>query len=915
MPAQTQTNNAATALIIGPDSKLVAELRSQFEKLHIVSNVREDSVPDSLDQYGYVWLFLSDYFLSTTDKQKNIENLKILLKKIEKKQTKLALIARHPNDYYVSPHNQASVFEHQNHILSCIDEAKKNTEVNSRVIVISGLLQGGVKRDTPLFIELPFSELPQKIIETANGNEAIRPLGLEVAVKEIIKTMFSQHSRHQIYELASKDLTTVSSLVFNIAKQVGTAETVVYKTNYSIQKIDFPSTRIELKNTIEVNRLIYATALETINNHAIHTARLVKAPTIAPKPVLVEKKIEKPVIKNIVKKSTKNNKTNPLTYAILGLLIVCVLTILLSPLAYFILIKNTLTQLKNFDTISAQKTSSYAKNLYPLVSKTAYVYVPIMGVVVGGVSSRDMGGMLGISRQVLEIAEQLEQVKQSGRNIIGHIIDSQKIDIAREVSTTRQRMQVIYEQLNTIKASIKTIQAESNNERVKDYFKDAAESMVGGGAYIEDALTILEVGDKLLGLEKQVTYLVLLQNNQELRATGGFIGSFAMLTLDKGKLLDIETYDVYAADGQLRGHVEPPAALKKHLGEANWYLRDSNWDPNFPTTARRAEWFLNKEMGRQVDGTIAIDLFVVKGLLESLGGVELPDYNETINANNIFERAEFHSELNYFNGSTQKKDFLSALINAMYVRLSESKNDEAIQVIASLVKNAQQSHIQVSFRNDELESSFENTVFSGKVRDVQCPNLEGPCLKDYFGVVESNVGVNKVNYFVERTIAHHIKIGEKVSKATTTLDLKNTAESNTWPAGIYKNYIRFVIPSDASIESVRVDGQSLDASRLDVEVRHNKKYVGMYAEVPIAGKISVDLAYQLKNPTESSEGFSLVSLFEKQSGTGEDEVSFEIENTSNLNLWFENGELIETNNHKTSEMGQSDKSFIYKLSR
>ena len=67
----------------------------------------------------------------------------------------------------------------------------------------------------------------------------------------------------------------------------------------------------------------------------------------------------------------------------------------------------------------------------------------------------------------------------------------------------------------------------------------------------------------------------------ELRPTGGFIGSYAIMTFDKGRLAEIVVNDVYTADGQLKGHVDPPEPIRKYLGEGGWFLRDSNWDPDF----------------------------------------------------------------------------------------------------------------------------------------------------------------------------------------------------------------------------------------------------------------------------------------------------------------------------------------------
>ena len=114
-------------------------------------------------------------------------------------------------------------------------------------------------------------------------------------------------------------------------------------------------------------------------------------------------------------------------------------------------------------------------------------------------------------------------------------------------------------------------------------------------------------------------------------------------------------------------------------------MRDSNWDPDFPVSARRAEWFLDKELNRQVDGTIGINLYVIKDLLETTGEIEIADYQETISADNLFHRAEYFSELNYFDGSTQKKDFLSSLINALYFKISSLEENLGLKALWSVM--------------------------------------------------------------------------------------------------------------------------------------------------------------------------------------------------------------------------------------
>lgn len=176
----------------------------------------------------------------------------------------------------------------------------------------------------------------------------------------------------------------------------------------------------------------------------------------------------------------------------------------------------------------------------------------------------------------------------------------------------------------------------------------------------------------ILGKEGEKNYLVLFQNNMELRPTGGFIGSFAVLKIDNGVFSNLEVYDVYDVDGQLKGYVEPPWQIKSFLNEASWYLRDSNWDPDFSVSAKRAQWFLNKSVGIKVDGVISFDISFVKDMISVMGGITVPDYSVKIDTNNFYDIVQFEAEKNFFAGSRQKDNFLTALSRAVLFELKNS---------------------------------------------------------------------------------------------------------------------------------------------------------------------------------------------------------------------------------------------------
>ena len=387
---------------------------------------------------------------------------------------------------------------------------------------------------------------------------------------------------------------------------------------------------------------------------------------------------------------------------------------------------------------------------------------------------------------------------------------------------------------------------------------------------LELAINTLPLLKDFLGKEKQ-TLLVLFQNNMELRPTGGFIGSYGLLTFDTGSLIDFSVHDVYEADGQLYGHVEPPPALKKYLGETGWYLRDSNWSPDFPVSAQQAAWFFDKEMKCQVDGVLAINLKTIQELLVSMGEIYLPDYDETIDSRNLFERAEYHSEVGFFPGSTQKKDFLAAVSFALMERLKKGTTSW-LSVLKAMEHSLVAKDILVYFNDPQLSAAVSELNFDGGIKDVYCQGEN--CLTDYLFLVDANVGANKANFFVQRRLGQRLALSDKGVSHSVRLNYQNTAQSETWPGGKYKNYWRAFLPVKAILESIYLENQQGERTKVenwDEEEEAGKKVIGTLISVPIKDSLTIEITYRIDVDLTKADKKQLAFLFQKQSGADFDE--------------------------------------------
>lgn len=314
---------------------------------------------------------------------------------------------------------------------------------------------------------------------------------------------------------------------------------------------------------------------------------------------------------------------------------------------------------------------------------------------------------------------------------------------------------------------------------------------------------------QMSGFEKPATYLVLLQNSSELRPTGGFIGSIAKLTLSQGALSDFEIQDVYAVDGQLKGHVDPPKPISEILGQEHWYLRDSNWDPDFKVSSKQAAWFYEKETGENVDGVIAVNVPIVVDLLKITGPIILSDYNDRITADNFFGKSLFYTQKNFFPGSTQKSDFLGTLARMLMTKLTTDRNISSIDLFRTLSEGLERRDVMFYFHESELQKLTEHYGWAGRMLTQEgCRGAGEACLFDPFAFSEANLSVSKVNYFVSRSALREITIAPEGSiDENVTMTIKNDAQGEEpGVGGSYIAYARFFVPADSTVNDIALDG-------------------------------------------------------------------------------------------------------------
>jgi len=351
----------------------------------------------------------------------------------------------------------------------------------------------------------------------------------------------------------------------------------------------------------------------------------------------------------------------------------------------------------------------------------------------------------------------------------------------------------------------------------------------------------------------QKTYYVLLQNNMELRPTGGFMGSYAKLKFQNGSLVETLIQDIYVPDGQITGHVDPPWPIQEAFKTGFWKLRDANWDPDFPSAAKTIDWFFQKGKEEKADGMIAINLLTVKKLLKTVGPLYLSDYKQMVNEGNFYQITQSYTETDFFAGSTQKKDILSALGKAFFEKFKNLSLNQTKNVMEIIYEDLNQRQILVSFNDPILAGFFSRLGWDGSMRPVVSSTSQ---LNDYLYLVETNLGANKANCCLERKVEQEVNI-ESRGDIKEKLKIDYHYQSGfmgeitpIFPGEPYINFLRFYLPEIARLTQIKVDGKAIS---LDKRVyKEEKKELGLrgygfFVKIAPLAHVTVEVEYELNN--------------------------------------------------------------------
>ena len=376
---------------------------------------------------------------------------------------------------------------------------------------------------------------------------------------------------------------------------------------------------------------------------------------------------------------------------------------------------------------------------------------------------------------------------------------------------------------------------------------------------------VKQLADALLKKDGvQRTYLVLLQNNYELRPGGGFLGQYAIVKVKDGEVLSTFVEDANLLDQRITVKITPPYPLTRKLQLKRWKMRDSNFSPDFPTNAQKAEYFYRLAGGGQkFDGVIAINANVFDHALAITGPITPAGYSTTFKAEDGALKLEEVVEKAYLGDDVaaelkqNRKAIMKVLAVEMVKRLATV--DNIPKMIEFAHRELGEKNIMLYFKDATLQNIVAGVKWDGTV-NTDWSN-------DYLMLVDANLGALKSDYFVDRSVNYEVDFTGEKPIATLTHTYKHRATYGDWRTSDYHTYLRAYIPKGSTMLERKLVGYPL------TDEGFNKTYFGVFVDAVMNHETPGMIKYQLPD-TIKEEGYQL--MLQKQSGVGTTPVSITI---------------------------------------
>ena len=541
-------------------------------------------------------------------------------------------------------------------------------------------------------------------------------------------------------------------------------------------------------------------------------------------------------------------------------------------------------------------------------------YVPFLG---GYISDGDHAIKAGIA--ALDAGDQAVAALEPNADLLGLKGKTSFVTGTADdrIQTAVKTMNALVPNINAMAKSISVMRTELeyiNPNRYPDHFgrtsirpqlvaaKDVIENAADLFVNAQPLLTNLP---KILGYPTDKRYLVIFQNDKELRPTGGFMTAYAQFRFVSGKAILEKSDDIYALDAALtKKYPAPPEILAYLPGVYNLNIRDSNLSPDFKVSMQQFLSMYDNTSGTEhgIDGIITMDTHVLVEALKILGpiGANGRTFSAAIDkrcncAGAIYELEDYSSRpVNYVR--TDRKGEIGELMRGMLqLALGVSPSKYWGSLFQMLLTEISDKHVQTYFTDTNIQKAAEGFNMAGR---VMAASESAAVLKytegqgwDYLAINEANMGGAKSNMFVSEKITKDTTVnGDGTMTTKLTIDYKNPypgSDCGLESGGLclnapLRNWIRVYVPIGSTLKASKGTQSPKDGKAVPMTsaASLNKTMFEGFLIVNPLGVAQLTLTYT--SPVKEING-KYKLLIQRQSGSSDQNVILKLNGHEKVN--------------------------------
>jgi len=493
-------------------------------------------------------------------------------------------------------------------------------------------------------------------------------------------------------------------------------------------------------------------------------------------------------------------------------------------------------------------------------------------------------------RYLLETADLVVESLRPYSDLLG--LEGSSAEKEAKATTTEQRLIMVLDTLDKIQPNLDKIgekldlaQKEIDNikpnrypktlfgKKIRENVASLVSTIDGVASTVKEVKPIISHLKPILGVPQKKNYLLLFQNDAELRPTGGFLTAYAILSIDNGKFSTGASFDIYNLDDRFGNRLKAPEPiLNYHKNVFNWHLRDMNLSPDFKVSMDTfMENYGKIEDPSKIDGIIAVDTKVLVDLLRVIGPIGVGGFGNFTAENDkrcdcpqVFYELELYADKPVAGLKEQRKGIIGPLMHSILLNAMGSPRKQWPLFMNTIFTNVAEKHLLFYFFDENIQKTMDVLNAGGKIKEYD---------GDYLHVNDCNFAGAKSNMFIKESFVQDIEIaGDGTVTKTLTIDYKNPAPASNCNLeagqlclnGLYRDWVRVYVPKGS--ELISSNGSEVTVKTYE-ELGKTvfEAFYGDQSPLRPQGKAELTFKYKLPFKVDKTQPYKI--LIQKQPGT------------------------------------------------